>query len=450
MSIIAKALEVVDELPQEVKEAEAEVSPAPGDAPTAIFPRDSILTPFLDHAAGVCEAPPHIVLGCLLSVCAGILQRRVSVLFDRPKFANLFSIVVSRAGGRKGGAVSLVSTLAKEILGTGNVICGSVSEEALFESYADIPDRLWIESEGNSLLHNWGKTHYGEGVSRRVLKLYDCEDWSQRFKGGKAQSEAKHIPATSTSLLIATTFSGCRFNGLSAGDGLRRRFLYYVASKRGSRIYWPEHRQQADWERVIRPFRQLVHIKGEFPALNPSHMVFPLWRKIQDKIDERDAKLGPTLEEEAIGHALNEAASHTLKLAMIFQICRHLADRSRPALDWDGESLQLAFDHVMQCIAAQEFIGRYAVRFATAEEAEAVYSVVVTEAPEKAGDPILRTQTDLTRRFAANPSRAGAMKPSDLHGRIMPFLIADGRATIVKQEGKLTVYRFNPDSKPDG
>lgn len=436
-----------DRVDEEPKEKGAATPPGVLDyVPVAIYPRDSILEPFLNHAAGICETPPHIILGCLLPVCAAILQRNVSVMFDRRKYTNLFSMVVAPPSRRKGSAVSLVSRLGREILGSENLIIGSsMSEEALFEIYEEIPDRLWIESEGNALLFNWAKSVYGEHVSRRALKLYDCESWNQRFKGGKDKSEAKHIPETCTSLLIATTFSGCRFNGLAAADGLRRRFLYYVAADRGSRIYWPHHGRPEDWERIVKLFRSMARIKGEFPALDQSHMLFMRWRAIQDEIDAKmTAALGATLEAEAIGHALSEAASHVLKIAMIFQVCRHLADKSRPETDWEAESLQLAFDHVMQCVDAQAFIGKYALRFSTAEEAEAVFSTVVAEAPEEAGKAILRSKTALTGRFASHPGRAGAMKPSDLHGRIMPFLIADGRVSIAKEEGRLVIYSFRP------
>ncbi len=415
-------------------------------SPPAEYPEASVFGDFLAYARRISEAPDAVLLGAILPVAGAMLARRVKVRFDRDKFPNLYSILVMPPGCRKGSAVSLAYRLAK-IAVPESIISGAASDEALFDAFEETPDRIWIETEGNALLHNWSKSVYGQQVARRALKLYDCEDWCQRFKNGAKKSEFRSIDETSCSMLVATTFSAARFNGIEHGDGLRRRFLYYTATDTERELDWPDHTFEQEWAGVLDAFTRLLSIEGEFPPLNKSHRLGSLWSDIQRDFRSRSSALPMDLESEALANSLREAASHTLKIAMIFQAGLHVKDSTLPATDWSETALETAREHVVVCLDSQAYIAEHARRFTTAEEAEVVYSVVVAEAEEKPGEPIMRTKSGLTRRFCMHSSRRGSMSVEDLYQRILPYLIQKGRASIVRKSGKLTIYKFEPEEE---
>ena len=52
------------------------------------------------------------------------------------------------------------------------------------------------------------------------------------------------------------------------------------------------------------------------------------------------------------------------------------------------------------------------------------------------------TKSELTRRFASNPGRLGALTASRLYGEIIPRLIEQGRCKQLSKKGNLVTYEF--------
>lgn len=417
-----------------------------GESSPAI-PMDSLIQDYLELGREFTESEDAIIIGSILPVISAKLGRRVWIDFGGPKYSNLFSMVVTGPGLRKSTTISLAEKVAREILQDDSLIPSVGSEQALFELYLENPDRLLVESEGNTILSEWASTSCGKSVAKRFLKLYDCEGWSQNYmrqakdNGG---DPVKVIDKTSTSLIVGTTFNSCRLNRLEVRDGMRRRFAYYVSEQLARTVYWPKDVcASTEFESLVARLQTLDAIQGK---LHLTERAMDTWRRIQDDNRAR-IRLASGVDEESEAHAsaLSEEGSRTLKLAMIFQVCRWAKDPS--SADWkliDADVLKIAAEHARYCIHAAQSLDRIAERAEIRDEADAILASIRAlagiESPE--GPHVEMTKTDLTNKFAKNPGRSGSLSPSRLHGQLIPDLIHRGCCQLVSKHGKREVYAF--------
>ncbi len=410
----------------------------------AAYPTDSVLETFMAFAREYSESEDSMLIGAVLPVVSALLARRVFISFAGRKHPNLYSLLVTKPGFRKSTNINLVARLARALLPPQAFTGGATSEQALFKQYMARPDKLLIESEGNTVLSNWASDSAGKIVAKRYLDLYDCSAWQQNYiKQEEENGEAlQRIEQTSTSLLIGTTFNNCRFNGLETRDGMRRRVCYYVSEDFARTIYWPPDLDGEEFARVVAAFKPLAELTGEVKL---SREARALWNDLQDRnrveirsIHEMDSAA------EAHGSALAEEQSKTLKLAMIFEACRWAAEPARNWQEIQRDTLELAAAHGRYCLAAGQALDAIGRRGEIRDEADAILANIRTEfGNQSKGGKIELNRTQLTHRFAANPGRPGAMKAGRFYSEIIPDLEKRGLALSLPKAGKLTTYRFD-------
>ncbi|MEM7385870.1 MAG: hypothetical protein AAF514_13080, partial [Verrucomicrobiota bacterium] len=291
---------------------------------------------------------------------------------------------------------------------------------------------------------DWANSAPGKIVAKRFLTLYDCAGWIQnyiRLKDGEDGDSLQSIPETSTSVLLGTTFSNARFNGLEVRDGMRRRFNYYVSEKLARTIYWPPDLDGSEIEEVIDSFRPLVELEGEM-RLTPESM--KMWRGLQDRNrSELNQTDGVDAASEAHSSALAEEGSKVLKLAMIFEACRWAKDRSRDPRFIEADTVAMAADHQRYCLDAGKRLDLAAKRGEIRNLADVVLARLQTEAKRKGEKGHIRvTKSELTNAFAKNPGRGGGMTPDQLYCEVIPDLIDRGLAAYGPKTGKMQVYVF--------
>lgn len=431
----------------EVVESPADVSATSTNStpPTAraVYPEDSALEDFMAFAREYSESEDSMLIGAVLPVVGRLLARRVFIRFAGRKYANLYSLLVTKPGLRKSTNIRLVERLGVVLLPSNAFIGGATSEQALFKQYQGNPDRLLIEEEGNTVLSNWASDAAGKIVAKRFLRLYDCASWQQDYIKQKEEdgAELQRIEETSTSLLIGTTFNNCRFHGLETRDGMRRRVCYYVSEDFARTIYWPPDLDGDEFARVANAFRPMAELTGEMTLAGDAQS---LWNQLQDQNREEIRGIREINNAgEAYGSALAEEPSKTLKLAMIFEACRWTKDNSRNWREIQRDTLALAAEHGRYCLAAGRSLDAIGKRGEIRDEADAILAKIRTDFAGQVKDgKIELTRTQLTSRFAPNPGRNGAMTPARLYSEIIPDIIKRGHARELPCEGKLHIYQF--------
>jgi|LakMenEpi03Aug12_release.lakeMendotaPanAssembly.Ray.scaffolds.fasta_scaffold92698_2 hypothetical protein len=433
----------------------AELAALPGDdsatstnsasppAHKAAYPKDSVLENFMAFAREYSESEDAMLIGAMLPIVSRLLARRVFIRFAGRKYANLYSLLVTKPGLRKSTNIRLVEKLGRALLPSHAFIGGATSEQALFKQYQADPDRLLIEEEGNTVLSNWASDAAGKIVAKRFLKLYDCASWQQDYIRQKEEDgdEMQRIEETSTSLLIGTTFNNCRFHGLETRDGMRRRVCYYVSEDFARTIYWPPDLDGETFARVADAFRPLLELDGEMSLTGDAQS---LWNDLQDRNREEIRGIKEINNAaEAYGSALAEEQSRTLKIAMIFEACRWAANRARKSSEIQRDTLQLAAEHGRYCLSAGRSLDAIGRRGEIRDEADAILAKIRTDFTAFVKDGRIElTRTQLTSRFAPNPGRNGAMTPGRLYSEIIPDLITRQFAREIPKAGKLHVYQF--------
>jgi len=137
-----------------------------------------------------------------------------------------------------------------------------------------------------------------------------------------------------------------------------------------------------------------------------------------------------------------------LKFAMIFEVCRWASNRSRDVHVIQEETLLLAAEHVRHSINASRELDSIGRRAEIREEADGILATVQIEFQADARNgKIELSKTRLTHRFAANPSRRGAMTSGRLYNEILPDLERRGLAKSLPRNGKLQVYQFSVEDR---
>jgi hypothetical protein len=132
-----------------------------------------------------------------------------------------------------------------------------------------------------------------------------------------------------------------------------------------------------------------------------------------------------------------------LKFAMLFEASRWAANHARDFHVIQTDTLQLAAEHVRHSINASRELDSIGRRAEIREEADAILATIRVEFQcEAKNGAIELSKTTLTHRFAANPSRRGAMTPARLYNEVLLDLQKRGLARPLPRNGKLQVYQF--------
>lgn len=417
----------------------------------AILPADSILADWFTFARGRTEGADCYLAGTMLPVMGALLARRVWIpLAGGRTYSNIFSLVCGKPGDRKSTTIRLAAALARLCLPDHAFIPASFSPESLFDEYHEAsggrPDKLWIVDDANSVLTDWQKTQNGERNATRFLELYDCGHLSESFRRNKKESatgEARRsIAETSTSIVFGATFNVACFQGQTVRAGMARRFLYYVAERRGCDLFdTPGHDPEA-LESLAAGFRRCLEIAGAM-TFAPDARRHWLAYQAQNRA-EMDA--ANPLAEDLISR-LASAPSQTLSVAMIFEA----AMWAKRGGEWHGvlslEALECAMAHVAECLEAAGWLDGIAHRVSIAEDAEVIFERIMRDfASQRRGQTIHAARSDLTRTYCHDSGRRGALKPHDLYNRLIPALIRQGKAKLAAKDGKREIYAFRADT----
>jgi hypothetical protein len=326
------------------------------------------------------------------------------------------------------------------------LVDGHASDSALFDIFHDEgAHRLQIESEASPTLRYWSSSNPGREVSNRYLKLYDGDPWRQTFRkqADKDSGPSKYVDEAVLSLAMGGTPGGCRFNGIDAQSGLRRRFGYYVSEQPARMIYWPEEIESCI-EGLVTLLDPITGLEGKVEL---SKGAMNEWKKIQDaNRAESAAVIGSSPADEALRSALAESPSRVLKIAIIFEVCRwaKLSPRRDFNYQIQADTLEIAAKHQAACIEASKVLDTIGKRAELIDEGERILAKIRSE--NKSDEGVIRMgRTELTNSFANNPGRAGGMTASRLHDEIMPLLINRGYARTGEEGGK-KIYFFKAEA----
>ena len=422
-------------------------TPPPPRQQKAVYPKDSVLYDYIQFGRRYTESEDHIILGSLLPMVAGMLGDRCWIDFAGRKFPNLFSFVVTNPGQRKSTTINLAQKLAYEILGNDVLISGQMSEQALFKAYQANCERIYCEDEGNTVLSNWASDAAGKLVSKRFLKLYDCGPWTETYQKHANDSDDRKvmqvIPEPVTSLLIGVTFNACRLNGIESRDGLRRRIAYYVSENSARIIEWPESIQGNGFCEICRKFEPIAELKGEFHLSKDAR---ELWSKLQAENRKQGQRPGITEIEAA---ALSESPSRTLKIAMLFEVCRWARTQEGDLFVIREDTLAMAAEHEAECIRASGFLDHIAKKAEIEDRTEKILATIRSKFKADEKGKITLSRTQITHTVNPNPNRGGTTT-EDLYNLYIPELIQQGNCRLARKEGKAEVYEFSSDPSEGG
>ena len=422
-------------------------SPARFEFEAAIYPPNSLLEDYVNHAREQLESADSYIVGSILPIIATCLGRRVSFpLGTQRVYPNIFALAAGRAGERKSSAINLAEKFAKFALPPESFLPALCSSESLFDEYyresGGAPDKLLLIDDANVLLGTWSGSGYGQRVSHQFLRLYDCKDLSESFRRNKSEANGsgrKFVKETSTSVLLGATLDVCRLQGRGISSGLQRRFLFYAAEKHGRFIPTPPVPDPAELDWLNAHFQKLCKLEVACSFSKPALRV---WEEYQRFNRERLQQAGS----EAISARLNGAPCAVLKIAMLFEAaCWVIAEN-----EWNGiirpDTLKLAIAHVDHCLETATKLDDLADRETTDASAESLLARIRRdfEVDQERGVIVL-TKSQLTAKYAPHPSRPHACKPADLYERLIPFLVAKGLARLGGKEGKKVWYEFAKD-----
>ncbi len=420
---------------------------ATGYVQKAIVPQHSILWDYLEFARLYTEGADCFIAGAIIPVIGALLARRVwSYLGGVRKYPNIFALICGKPGDRKSTTIRPAAALARECLPTNAFIPANFSPETLFDEYDEQrggrADKILIADDANSLLTDWQKTGNGERNSTRFLGLYDCVGLSESFRRNKKESEngqaRRSIEETSTSIVFGATFNVAAFQGQAVRAGMARRFLYYLAERRGRDIFDATAWDSSTFDGLADLFERCLDVQGQMILADDSERQ---WRAYQmenrAKMDAADP-----LAEELLGR-LASAPAQTLAVAMIFEAAMWAKRMGNWKSTISTEALTYAIAHVEESLVAAARLDHIGHRASIAEDAEVLYEKVVHDfANQQQGETVYASRSDLTRAYCHDSGRRGALKPHDLYNRLIPALIAQGKAALASKDGKRELYAF--------
>lgn len=420
------------------------------------IPEDSTLALARDISRHFSEAPDCFAIAPFMANVGGATTPNCYWSFGGRKYLNVFQFAVGPPGIRKSTAFKIAELTGRAALTSDAFHEGAASDSAAFAKWQKQPHRIQIESEGNTLVTNWRGSYSGREIAARMLKLYDGDGWSQTYKHQEedGQGAERTIECATLSCAIGATPSVCRFDGVDAKNGLRRRFGYYVADAPAREIDWPRPIDNAALADLIRHLEVIAGLEGEFTLDRTARS---LWADIQKRTRAELAELagGASDEIEIRLAELAETPSRVLKIAENFEVCRYAYGATTDPFTVGAKTLEIAYHHQLACLDASRAVEAVAHRAAIAEEAERIFAVIVAEAVSPRDSvrwtikdgAVVATRSELTRRFAANGSQRG-MNPHRLHNLVMPQVIRLARGTAERTAANGTVYRIPLEEMP--
>ena len=416
----------------------------------AILPTDSILEDWFNFARGRTEGADCYLSGAILPVVGSLLGRRVWMpLGGGRKYPNLFALICGKPGDRKSTTIRLAARLARACLPENAFIPASFSPESLFDEYDESSggrqDKLWIADDANSVLTDWQKTQNGERNATRFLELYDCGLLTESFRRNKKDSPGgtarRSVAETSTSIVFGGTFNMACFQGQAVRAGMARRFLYYVAERRGADIFEASGHDPAVLETLALGFRRCLEIEGKLEFSTDARL---RWLEYQNR--NRALMDGANPLAEDLISRLASAPAQTLAVAMIFEAAMW-ANRGG---EWSGhlslEALKCAISHVSECLDAAGWLDGIAHRVSIAQDSEVIFERIMRDfANNLQNGSVYVTRGDLTRAYCHDSGRRGALKPHDLYNRLIPALVRQGKAALASKEGKREIFAFRAE-----
>ncbi|MDF1660062.1 MAG: DUF3987 domain-containing protein [Verrucomicrobiales bacterium] len=421
------------------------------------IPDGSVIALVRDIGRDFSEAPDSFTIAPFLALIGGATTPRCFWDFAGKKYANLYQFVVGPPGVRKSTAFKIAEQIGYQALSVDTFHSGNASDSAAFAKWEKQPNRIQLESEGNTIVTSWKGSHSGREIAARCLKLYDAEPWSQTFRhqaDKDGDGEERYIESASLSLAIGATPGVCRFDGVDAKNGLRRRFGYYATDHAARVIDWPRTLADDDLADVVSQLGKIAELEGEWTFDTGAKN---LWSDIQKRNrSDREEIHGDGSEEAEIRQAeLSESPSRILKLAGIFNVSRWAMGSAKDAFVVTEEMLELAELHQAACLEASGAVDAIANRAAISEEAERILATIRAEAASTrdcdrwtiTGDTITATRSEITRRFTPNGSR-GNLTTHRLHGLVMPIVIRQANGEIERTANGGTVYRIPMEPQP--
>jgi hypothetical protein len=426
----------------------------------AVYPPDSIIQDYHEFAVSQTEAADSYIVGGLMPMCAALLERRVWFQWGaRRKYPNQFAMLAGKAGDRKSDAIVLAWSVLKPLIARNKLIPKSFSPESLFDEYdeerGNTPDKLWIVTDGNTVLTDWRKTANGARNEAQFLDLYDCEGISESFRrnrGGQKTAIAmvevpttrRFIEETSTSIVMGATLNVACFQGQSQRAGMARRFVNYLAESHGRIIVRPEYR---DTTIITEQFRKLS-LFGGVVDFEDGKGVLDLWSdfQYQNRADYREVNSS----EDSEASRLSSIPMQTLGIAMIFQACV-CAKQNTPLHHISGEVLQYAIEHMEGCLEAAKMLSLMADRVPIQNAGEVMLITIRKDWQAMKGwcegEWIYLTRGQITYKFGRNPDRPTSWLLDDIYNKFIPMLIQEGDARFVSKEGKKETYAFRIEKK---
>jgi hypothetical protein len=413
---------------------------------SSIYPQESVLEMMVQYAGERSEAAESFLIGSFMPVLAGCVARRAFFSWGgHPWYPNIYSMIVGSPGDRKTDALNYARMFVRGVIPPNRLLTGNFSKEALFDEYDESsggsPDKLWLVPEGNVVMDTW-KNDYGQKVASQFLQLYDCDELSESFKRNAVEegngTGRRIITDTSTSVVIATTFSACHFPSKSIESGLHRRFLFFLGGVRSKIIHLPP---PEDFEKVTMIKEALSRlIKMEKTACHLSDSALAAWRNYQEK---NRANLD-TARSEQHKSRLNSSPNHVMKVAMIFALSQWCL-KGYSVWDGviDGDTMQLASEFVDHAAESANLLDISSQKERLEDQCEVIMAKIAESFGGRVHDGKLRlTKTDLTSKFCHHSGRPGGLTPHELYAKLIPMLQSQGVAKIAERSGKRVVYEF--------
>ena len=410
----------------------------------AIYPRDSILHPFMEISRLICEGADCYLLGSVLPVAAAMLERRVWTPWAEQTrlYTNLYSMLVGKPGDRKTSAINIPERIALECLPADAFLPYCFSPESLFDAYYRRPDRILIIDDANPILNDWKLSSNGARTAAQFLRFHDCKRLAESYLRNKSETTSadRIVPETSTSVLFGATFNVAAFQGQQVKEGLARRFLYYIADKHGRKIVNPP---TVNLHELSDLFKQLLGFSGEVCFDSEATAV---WEAFND--DNRDRYATTTFSQDALAGRISSEPTHVAKIAIIFEACRciHYGTELKAITK---VSLEKAIEHVTENLRSAAFLDTIANRAVTAERAEIVIAAIRRKFRVMRPSTIYASKSELTYEICHQGSRQGSIKSEELYAQVIPQLEAQGLARLAFKRGKLEVFAFQTEDFQD-
>jgi hypothetical protein len=357
-------------------------------------------------------------------------------------------MLAGKAGDRKSSTIDLAEAIARKALPQQAFLPKAYSPESMFDEYDEEaggrPDKIMICDDANATLADWQKSTNGERIASRFLELYDCKGLSESFrrnrpKKGGAETQRGFISHTSTSAVLGATFSTCMFRNQAVRAGLQRRFQYYVAEGHGRVITWPKP-DNDKLDAIAASFAKLAKLSGVFTLSSAAQSIFERYQKANRELISRSDSF-----DEALLSRLSSAPTGVLKVAMNFEVCRSVKNGSNN-LQIQAETMELAIEHIEECLKASTALESIAHRLYIKNDAEVLLAKIHIDFRTLAKNgSIVLSKSELTGKYANHGRRMG-VRVDDIYLKQIPYLFQIGQAKALEKNGKLERYAFRVEA----